>query len=211
MNICLSVPGRNGGTTITEESIRGRLLEAAKTLFAEKGYAGASVREICTMADASVPMIHHYFGNKEGLHKAILEQFSTDTFAVPIRLLSGEVRSREEFLVRLELLVGETFQALAEQAPVFRIAARDGKNFAEFKEFRAALIAFFSSAQAKGFVRRSMNIEMATGMLLDRLGNQILFAINPHNQGPNVLTSEDYRDEWLKANTEILLFGLAGE
>lgn len=56
-----------------ENNSRERLLETATELFAEKGYAGASVREIVEKAGVSRPVLYYYFKSKEGLFYAILE------------------------------------------------------------------------------------------------------------------------------------------
>ena len=56
-----------------ENNARERLLETATELFAEKGYAGASVREIVKKAGVSKPVLYYYFKSKEGLFYAILE------------------------------------------------------------------------------------------------------------------------------------------
>jgi len=56
-----------------EVNARERLLETATELFAEKGYAGASVREIVEKAGVSKPVLYYYFKSKEGLFYAILE------------------------------------------------------------------------------------------------------------------------------------------
>lgn len=45
-----------------------RLLEAAETIFAEKGFKAASIREICKAAGANVAAINYYFGDKERLY-----------------------------------------------------------------------------------------------------------------------------------------------
>jgi len=56
-----------------EVNARERLLDTATVLFAEKGYAGASVREIVEKAGVSKPVLYYYFKSKEGLFYAILE------------------------------------------------------------------------------------------------------------------------------------------
>ena len=56
-----------------EPNARERLLETATELFAEKGYAGTSVREIVDRAGVSKPVLYYYFKSKEGLFYAILE------------------------------------------------------------------------------------------------------------------------------------------
>ena len=49
-----------------------RLLEAAGEIFAEHGYRAATVRQICEKAAANIAAVNYYFGDKEGLYKAVL-------------------------------------------------------------------------------------------------------------------------------------------
>ena len=49
---------------------RSRLILAALRLFAEKGYEGATTRDICELAGANISAIRYYFGDKAGLYRA---------------------------------------------------------------------------------------------------------------------------------------------
>jgi AcrR family transcriptional regulator len=49
-----------------------RLLEAAGAIFAEYGYRGATVRQICERAKANVAAVNYHFGDKDGLYLAAL-------------------------------------------------------------------------------------------------------------------------------------------
>lgn len=49
---------------------RSRLVSAGLRLFAEKGYEGASTREICEAAGVNISSIRYYFGDKAGLYRA---------------------------------------------------------------------------------------------------------------------------------------------
>lgn len=50
------------------------ILEVATAEFAEKGLAGARIDEIANLTRTSKRMIYYYFGNKEGLYLAVLEE-----------------------------------------------------------------------------------------------------------------------------------------
>ncbi|MFN4141725.1 TetR/AcrR family transcriptional regulator [Aestuariivirga sp.] len=52
---------------------RKRILDAATVEFARKGLGGARVDEIATRSRANKRMIYHYFGSKERLFTAVLE------------------------------------------------------------------------------------------------------------------------------------------
>ena len=53
---------------------REQLLKTAARLFAEKGFEAVSTRELAREADVNMAMIAYYFGSKEGLFKAIIEE-----------------------------------------------------------------------------------------------------------------------------------------
>jgi AcrR family transcriptional regulator len=62
--------GRRPGGTDTKAA----LLDAAREVFAESGYDGATVRAIATRAGVDAAMVNHWFGSKEGLFvKAVLQ------------------------------------------------------------------------------------------------------------------------------------------
>lgn len=51
-----------------------RLLRAAASVFAAKGFERASTREICQAAGVNIGLIAYYFGDKLGLYRALMEQ-----------------------------------------------------------------------------------------------------------------------------------------
>lgn len=61
------------------EDTRRRILETALDLFAAQGYEGASTRQIAEGAGVNLPAIQYYFGNKEGLYRAVIEDITADT------------------------------------------------------------------------------------------------------------------------------------
>ena len=64
----------DGSATRNPERTRGRILSAALKEFAAKGFAGARVDVIARRADINKRMLYHYFGDKEGLFKAVLRR-----------------------------------------------------------------------------------------------------------------------------------------
>ncbi len=62
------------GRTNDPERTRADILEVATREFAEKGFAGARVDLIAEATRTSKRMIYYYFGSKEGLYIAVLEQ-----------------------------------------------------------------------------------------------------------------------------------------
>jgi len=52
---------------------RNRLLDAALALFAQKGFAKTSTREIALTAQVNIASISYYFGDKAGLYRAVFQ------------------------------------------------------------------------------------------------------------------------------------------
>ena len=57
-----------GAADITaSDQTRARLLDAARGVFAQHGFQGATIREICRRAEANVAAVNYHFGSKDGL------------------------------------------------------------------------------------------------------------------------------------------------
>ncbi|MFM2067488.1 MAG: hypothetical protein RLZZ584_2397, partial [Pseudomonadota bacterium] len=63
-----------GGRTNDPERTRADILEVATAEFADKGLAGARIDAIAAATRTSKRMIYYYFGSKEGLYLAVLEE-----------------------------------------------------------------------------------------------------------------------------------------
>lgn len=61
------------GTKAESIETRRVLIEAAGPLFAERGFAGVTVRQITTAADTQLSAINYHFRDKEGLYQACIE------------------------------------------------------------------------------------------------------------------------------------------
>ncbi|MBA3825589.1 MAG: TetR/AcrR family transcriptional regulator [Ktedonobacterales bacterium] len=109
------------------EERRRQIMEAALPVFAEKGFKGATNRDIAEKAGIAPGLIYHYFKNKEDLFSAILDEFlpvsrvalplESMTSVPPAQLLpllvhglSGIMQEGHFFLV-MRILVAETMHA----------------------------------------------------------------------------------------------------
>jgi AcrR family transcriptional regulator len=68
---------------------RARLLEAAESVFAEKGYDGAKISDIAQEAGCSVGAVYFRFKDKSALFSAIAESFTEDARSGLAALLQG--------------------------------------------------------------------------------------------------------------------------
>jgi AcrR family transcriptional regulator len=85
-----------------------QLLALAEGLFAERGYAGASMDELCRRAGVTKPVVYELFGSKDGLFRACLEGSASHL----ARVITDAVRSQSEPEAKLRA-GGEAFLRFA--------------------------------------------------------------------------------------------------
>ena len=88
--------------------VRKRLLSGATDLFASKGYAATTVREIVERAGVTKPVLYYYFRSKEGIYLDLMrEPFGRFSAVVEETLHTGG--SARERLFRLCLMAYDIF------------------------------------------------------------------------------------------------------
>lgn len=94
--------GRTRGSPPNRESI----LAAAQQHFIERGYDGATIRSIAAAAGVDPALVHHYFGTKDQLLLATLQQVALVEESVPA-LLAGHPDDLGERVLRAAFEVYE--------------------------------------------------------------------------------------------------------
>jgi AcrR family transcriptional regulator len=102
-------PGRRRGRRSGGEDTRGALLAAARTVFAEQGYQGATVRGIAARAGVDAAMVNHWFGGKQGLFAATIE-LPFDPAVLLDRILKGPLDTLAERVVRTFVTLWDTHE-----------------------------------------------------------------------------------------------------
>lgn len=86
-------PKRRGRPARTAETTgpgaRERILEAARTEFAERGYDRTSIRGIAKRAAVDAALVHHYFGTKDEVFAAAIEVSFEPALVIPAVLAGG--------------------------------------------------------------------------------------------------------------------------
>ena len=85
---------------------RREIVDAAREIFAARGYRGATIRAIADAADVDPALIHHYFGAKEKLFEATLE-FPEQAPDLLVGALAGPSEGIGERLTRAYLELWE--------------------------------------------------------------------------------------------------------
>jgi len=105
-----SASGRGGGHTGRRPGsagTRGQILDAARIAFGEKGFDGATIRDIAARAGVDPALVHHFYGSKQQLFMAAM-QFPLDLSRLVPRVLDGPPEKIGERLASTILGVWES-------------------------------------------------------------------------------------------------------
>ncbi len=150
---------------------KARLIEAAHNLLAEKSFRNITIRELASEAGMQSAMISYYFGSKEGLFIALLEDLSTQHFtSLEYLAQSGEP---------LKGFIFATLEHLKTSRIMGRFLIDDivgqpgplGERFIELfpKRMRAFLPKLITQEQALGRIRKDLNPHWAAFSLMNML------------------------------------------
>ena len=81
--------------SISDNSTEKKIIEAAETVFHEKGFDGARMQEIADKANINKGLLHYYFKSKDALFDAI--------FNMAIKRMSGNINS----ILKMEISLDE--------------------------------------------------------------------------------------------------------
>jgi AcrR family transcriptional regulator len=112
------------------EETRTRIVLAGLKLFGEKGFDGASTRDIATAAGVNAPALQYYFDGKEGLYLACVEHIVDRVWEY-----LGDVVTRAEQALQSkaadETLI-EVFCAIQSRVAEFMFTAQDASDWRLF-------------------------------------------------------------------------------
>ncbi|WP_062890686.1 TetR/AcrR family transcriptional regulator [Mycobacterium avium] len=101
-------PGRPPAAKADET--RQRIIQAARLVFSERGYDGATFQAIAARADLTRPAINHYFSSKRALYQEVMDE--TNEFVIGVGIKEAD---RETTLVgRLTAFISAAVKANAE-------------------------------------------------------------------------------------------------
>ena len=119
--------GRPPGRTAEGEATRRRLFDIAVALIAERGYGGATLREVATRAGVSAGLLYRYFPSKRAVVLALYDELSEAFARRAGEMPRGRWRDRFIFVLGLSLrLLGPHRVTLRALAPVLVGDAEEG-------------------------------------------------------------------------------------
>ena len=122
-------PGRPAAEA--HPDVRDSLLTAAGDLGARRGLGAVSLRELASKAGVTPSMVHYYFGDKQGLHDAMLERALARVLAT-VREVVSETDAGEDPIAALVSTLVATFTREPWIPPlVIREVLAEGGRFQE--------------------------------------------------------------------------------
>ena len=100
-----------------DDSVQGRLMTSAIALFARKGYAATTVREIVEAAGVTKPALYYHFGSKEGIFLAMMGEALQEFEATTAAALGTEGSAEERILRFLDSM----FALILDHIDVMRV------------------------------------------------------------------------------------------
>ena len=136
--------GRRPGDSGTRKAI----LDAARGIFSEHGYDGATIRGIATTAGVDPALVYHFYGSKEQLFVAAMELPFRPSELIPI-LLEGGPEGLGERILRLFLSIWDQ-PGVSPFVALLRSASSNDRA--------AAMLREFISHEVIGRVARSLGV-----------------------------------------------------
>jgi AcrR family transcriptional regulator len=187
--------------TSEDLTARAALREAALRLFAERGYAGTSVRDVAAAAGVSPALLFHHYGSKEGLREAV------DAWLVAIvaDAVTGAAQPTERF--QRFAAVGRAHPAASDY--VARVLGQGGNAAAGlFDRMVATTRAELDELERGGVVRPTDDPEARALLLLFlELGPMLLRPQVERHLGDSLFSDRSV-GRWVDGCTALLTDGL---
>lgn len=141
------------------------LLVAAKKIFAQKGYDGATVKDIADEAGVNISLVSYHYNGKENLFRACVEAYGVNRLNATETFLKTP-QSTEDFRVRFTLFLEDYFMNAIRDQDTMMIMHRECMSSNPLTEdlFEGVfmksihkMMQFFSEAQEKKILRKDVD------------------------------------------------------
>lgn len=192
------------------------LLTAGIKIFAEKGFEGATVKDVSDAAGVNVSLVSYHFGGKEGLYRACLLDFAKARLDAAERILKTPT-SASELRVRLRLFAEELLDIHVREPDLCTIVHRDVQHMTEigvevvkegfFKLF-LNFVQFLKSAEKSKLIKKFKDHEQLATFIIGSLLH--LAQTEPHRRlmGRPSIRDAKYREDALELWTEMTVAAL---
>lgn len=185
---------------MTSEEKAQRILEAARQVLTEQGYAATTISQIAAQAEVSRGLLHYYFKSKEDLLAQVVRAVGDDA-----RQMIGMFFAQASDATELANAITEAIRHINQIAPDLFVIFFEGWSVGRhspqvaheletlFAEFRAGLRDALAGAMGRGVIRPTLPLDglaaTLTG-LLDGLALQLVTDPDLAQHDPTWTTTE---------------------
>lgn len=197
-----------------------KIQDAARRLFAQYGYDGVSVRDICGEAGCNTNAVHYHFESKPKLFATIIRQFGDEMLASGRRALASTPRDASEFRTRLQIFLEElltSFLAKRDLVMILHIeflkGAPRGETHLEpeaiesLSEFPRFLADYFARARDAGILKAHIDPDIVAQLVMKPALTMVLNCPANDDIPEQSIENEAYRVHWCEQLLGILLDG----
>lgn len=192
------------------------LLISAKKVFAEKGFEGATVKDLADDAGVNVSLVSYHFGGKDGLYRACVMQFAEARIDAIERILKP-VTSMSELKIRLRLFAEEFVDVHLREPDLCQIVHRDVERMTEIGQevFRQGFfplflkyVDFLKSAEKARVIRKMKDPEITATLTFGSLIHSLKIEKHRLILGRPSIVESKYREDLLTTWTEMAVAAL---
>jgi AcrR family transcriptional regulator len=198
------------------EKTKQALLIQAKKHFAQFGFEGASLREICKEAEANVSSVKYYFGDKEGLYKACLVEFA-DKRLQKLNIILTPSDNIEEFKVKIKIFVDDFFNESFGDLEMNQLVCNEIEMMnpimenmfsSTFLKIFQKLIEVINDGMDKNFIRKDLDPETVGTIVFTTMSQAVRLNHIKSKYFNKSLEDKEYRNKFINDLVTIITNGI---
>lgn len=142
------------------EATRDALIEAARVLFAGRGYAGVGTEEIVRAAGVTRGALYHHFDGKRGLFEAVYERVEAE---LAERIAAGAIGTGAASPLEAMRAGAETFLRACTEPEAQQIALLDGPSVLGWDRWRE-----IAAQHGLGLIEATLQAAIEAGAIRDQ-------------------------------------------
>jgi TetR/AcrR family transcriptional regulator len=195
------------------------ILEAARNHFCEKGFEGASVREICDQAKANVSAIKYHFGGKEGLYRECFKVYGETRLNSASKILT-DVNSLDELKLRLKLFAEDFIKEGLENITTTKMICREIETenpliedifTATFLKVYTTMVSMFENAQKKNLIRKDIDPMILTSLFFHSITTSLRVDHVGEKYFNKTLRNPEYSEQFINNMISIFFDGIKSQ
>jgi len=198
------------------EKTKQALLIQAKKHFAQFGFEGASLREICKEAEANVSSVKYHFGDKEGLYKACLVEFA-DKRLQKLNIILTPSDNIEEFKVKMKIFIDDFFNESFGDLEMNQLVCNEIEMMnpimenmfsSTFLKIFQKLIEVINDGVEKKFIRADLDPDTIGTMVFMTINQAVRYDHINSKYFNRTLANKEYRSKFINDLVSIITNGI---